>query len=336
MYEVELLKKMVAIPSVTGDENAMADFIACELDNYSEIRIEEVHGRKNVIAKKGSGKILLLGHMDTVPLGENWIHAQGQISGTRLYGRGSTDMKSGLAAMMAAFRNTECDAILAATVGEETDGCGSNEFNKTHKCEFGIVAEPTSLNLVIAEKGIIDFHLTTRGTSAHSSRPWEGENAIHTMAEAIRKISQMQFEPRNDLLGSSTIQVTIVEGGVAHNVIPDKCVATVNMRLIPEDAHLFEYVRSELSEYEIEKFHERPPYSIERNNKYVQMLHRISGGVFCGMHGATDASLIDTPCVIFGPGDLSLAHKIDEYVELSEVTRATSIFSEFLGKARDL
>ncbi|MFQ5891423.1 MAG: M20/M25/M40 family metallo-hydrolase [Candidatus Methanofastidiosia archaeon] len=177
MNLISLLQEMVKIESVTGNENELCYFLKEILEEFSEVELQKVKDRFNLIAMRGDAEILLLGHLDTVPIGEGWKFKQGEIVDKKLYGRGSSDMKAGLSAMIEAFRVSE-NVCFAAVVGEEGRGEGAEELNKSMRFKFGIVGEPTDLNLVIVEKGIVTFEVETWGKACHSSRPWDGVNAI--------------------------------------------------------------------------------------------------------------------------------------------------------------
>jgi acetylornithine deacetylase/succinyl-diaminopimelate desuccinylase family protein len=366
---VRILESLVRIPSVTGQEANIAAAVAqwCE-EAGLEVELRQVTaGRTNVLAHWNAGAatcLLLTGHMDTVPIGEGWTRDPfaAEISGGRLFGRGACDMKGGLAAMLSALfgarkRGSRLDrnVMLAAVVGEEEDSIGTRALVRSGiQAECAIVAEPTNLELVRSNRGLINFRLSVSGTSAHASSPELGRNAIVVAAdlvlelEALARRLEQQLHPT---LGKPNLTVGTIHGGTRPYVVPDSCVIEVDRRLNPGETP--EGALAEIAQASRKVRHRWPDVSIELTlgSEYlpfeVSEGHPLVGQVSAameasGLHArtgtwraASDAGFLvverGIPTVLFGPGNISLAaHRPDEFVDLAQVEVAAEVYWRML------
>lgn len=248
---------MVRIPSISGDEEKVALFLAGKMRGYGlEIMVDEVQPRRpnvyGVLRGKAGKPILMLnGHIDVVPPGEGWSDDpySGLLRADRVYGRGSADMKGPLASMIIAAKAlTKVDVelkgnlMITAVVAEEENQAGTKRVvDRKMKADFAVVGEPTQLNICIAHKGDVAYEITTSGKAAHASVLHEGINAIYKMKKVIDAIEKFGFElearKRHPLLGPSTISVGTIEGGTISAAVPAFCRIKVDRRLLPgEDA----------------------------------------------------------------------------------------------------
>jgi acetylornithine deacetylase/succinyl-diaminopimelate desuccinylase family protein len=374
---VELTRALVRSPSV-NPPGRTAECAAVVVSKFREEGIsadivEAKEGVCNVVARlpgKGEGKVLLLnGHIDVVPPGEGWTVDPfgGEIRGGKIYGRGTCDMKSGIASMMAAMigfkrSGAEFDGeILFMGVADEETGSDYGtlwllEKKIGKKADFAIVSEPTSLRIELGNRGLRWIDITVRGKASHAGRPHLGVNAIAYGAKLIEAIHSMKFATRNDAFEVPTpsISVTMIGGGAKVNIIPDRCDLAVDRRMMPGETT--EAVLLELKEVidpilamernlKIE-VNVRPgswdPYIISRDEPIVRTLidscREITGKEpgLGGKAACTDASHIfhrvGIPTVLFGPGDETLSHKVDECVSVEAVHQATDIFIAFFRK----
>ncbi len=235
-----------------GNEEAAAHFLGDHLA-HKGIAVEYLQvepDRAILLARlpgfERTGSVVLSGHLDVVPAQEpGWTYDPFTATqvGDRLIGRGTADMKGGLAAMAVAmialqrsgFR-PRADLVFVASVGEERGMVGARHLAASgvlQDCAFLVVGEPTGLDVCPAQRGILVFRLTVHGRTAHSSMPELGVSAVSYLARAITALETHQFAyQENELLGAPSVNVGVIEGGVAPNIVPDRCSATMSIRLV--------------------------------------------------------------------------------------------------------
>jgi acetylornithine deacetylase ArgE len=314
--------------------------------------------RDNIVARlerPGAERTLVLeAHQDTVPIDRMTIPPfSGAIEGNKLYGRGSCDIKGGMASMLACFARLarekpagRCNVIMACSVDEEHTMLGVRELAKRGlKADFAVVAEPTQLNIVHAHKGVVRWYLSTAGRSCHSSAPEQGVNAIYRMGHllaAIEKFAEQVRAGRPDpLLGPATLSVGRIEGGTSVNTVPDFCRIEVDRRLLPGETPsdalqgLLTHLRGALDfQVTVEPMGiEMPALSPQGSDEICKLLgaaidaERGSHKVHPVPYGTDAATLAAAgiPSVVFGPGDIARAHTCDEWVPIDEVEQAAQI-----------
>lgn len=364
-----LLGELVKIPSVNpdGTEAELARFIqSWSKENGLEATLDEkIPGRPNVYVTlrgaKRRPRLLFNGHLDVVPVGSGWRHEPfgAEIEGGRLYGRGATDMKAGLASALVAAKalldsgiELDGELVIDGVIDEEGPGRGTVQALKRGiPADFGVVCEPTRLEVVTASKGAVDFELKVTGKAAHSSTPEDGVNAIYKMnrvIDEIRRYSGTLAKKTHELVGHPTVSVDIIEGGVSTWIVPESCRIIVDRRTLPGESAeevskeirgLVEGMRKEDPGLVIDLRFTQKDASCEISPKervvgaFQKQCSRVLGrkvGV-AGLTGTTDARFMindyKIPTVIFGPGDLTLAHKPDEYVSLAEVHQAAEVYA---------
>jgi acetylornithine deacetylase len=315
--------------------------------------------RENIVARltvPGAKRTLMLeAHQDTVPIDGMIVEPFGAaIDGNKLYGRGSCDIKGGMAAMLSAFARLVrekpagcCNVIMACSVDEENTMLGVRELARREKADFAVVAEPTNLNIVHAHKGVVRWNVITEGRSCHSSAPEQGINAIYRMGTVLYGIERYAHHLRqttpDPLLGPATLSVGVIAGGVGVNTVPDRCRIEIDRRVVtgekPADApgQLLAYLRDQVGiDFPIEMTDPwiREPALSPKGSEEIQRLlgaaidsERGSHTVHAVPYGTDAATLAwaGIPSVIFGPGDIAQAHTKDEWVPLDEVEAAASI-----------
>jgi acetylornithine deacetylase/succinyl-diaminopimelate desuccinylase family protein len=250
-----LAQDIVRIPSVYGDEEKVALFLANKFKQWGfEVTVDEVLPRRpNVYAvlrgKSESPTLMYNGHMDVVPPGDGWTEDpySGLLRGGRLYGRGAADMKGPLASMMIAANalkraqvELKGDLVITAVVGEEENQKGTLQVaDRKMRADFAVVGEPTELKVCIAHKGDVTYEITTAGKAAHASVLHQGMNAIYKMRriiEAIEKFSvELEARRSHPLLGTATISVGTIEGGTISSAVPAFCKIMVDRRTLPDE-----------------------------------------------------------------------------------------------------
>ncbi|NCO36020.1 MAG: M20 family metallopeptidase [Armatimonadetes bacterium] len=321
---------------------------------------DNVVGR--VVGRDPSRHVLLEAHMDTMP-GDNMEFDAFSpfVKDGRLYGRGSCDTKGSLAAMLCAVKqvteggNPLCSITVLAAVDEEYQFTGVMHFVRNEDLTRpggiteAVVGEPTAREIIIAHKGCVRWILRTQGTAAHSSNPSNGVNAIYRMSRVVQALDQFNREELpvryapHSLLGGATLSVGTIAGGQVVNVVPDHCEIQVDRRLLPgedpeaamEEVAHYLLCRPEI-EFDLEHvtpfvrdvaMETSPCSAIVR--RFERACEKVYGeATVNGVPFGTDASKIAAkgiPAVVFGPGDIRLAHTSHEYVPLDEVRAAVEI-----------
>jgi len=366
---VELTKGLVRARSINppGNEKAAAEVVSGFLDDIGIKYVEQsVSGdRCNIIAtlkgRMGSRSLLLTGHLDVVPPGDEGLWSRDPFCGEevdgQIYGRGSTDAKGCLGAMLSSLEAIAGsgiellgDLVFAAVVGEETDGIGIKHLVRGSglRPDMALVGEPTQLRVGNAHKGIVRLRIDIKGEAAHASLPDKGLNAISGMAKVIVGLDDLATRLRSKE-GASTpsLVVSTITGGVKDNVVPPNCTITVDRRLIvgelPEGAEgeVIGVVRSALGDTPMRAYVERylsaPPAETPSDELIVrsaraavrEVLGKDMGlysfEAYCDMGPLVD--LAGTKAIILGPGSLVGSHVPNEVVSISEVEDAARIYS---------
>lgn len=364
-----VVERLVRIPSPTGAEQAAAEAFAgwCEEAGLAVTMQEVERGRFNVIATWRVGRrphLLLTGHLDTVPVGEGWTHDPfgAEITDGRLYGRGACDMKGGLAAMLGAIRDLARrgeepagDVTLAAVVGEEEDSAGMRALvARGIQADGAVLAEPTAMQLAIANRGLLNFKVLVKGASVHASSPALGHNAVTAAARIVLELESIGAglaRRSHDVFGPPSLTVGTIHGGTRPYVVPDRCEIEVDRRVNPGETA--EQVLGELEaaiartrrllpwlEADVVSGPDYLAFEIPQDHELVVRMaaamteaglpRRISP-----WRAASDAGLLvhgaGIPCVLFGPGDIEqAAHRPDEWLDLDDLDTAQRVFEHLL------
>ena len=359
MDPLPLLRALVSVDSVNpglvpGAAGEAAAAEVCRLamqDAGLEVVVENVRpGRPNVVGVldgRAPGPVLLLcGHLDTVGVEGMRDPFSPREDGGRLYGRGAQDMKSGVAAMIAAagvLRSSWSRGrlIVAAVVDEEYESLGAQALVQRWRADAAIVTEPTDLALAVAHKGFAWFDIVTRGKAAHGSRPAEGRDAILRMGRVLGALEQLDRElqrrPPVDLEGTGSLHASIIAGGRELSSYPDVCTLHMERRVTsaerPGDVaaeieRLLEDLRRVDPEFEahVELVTSRPAYRLDATHPLPATLQAVleeagREATPIGMSFWTDAAILaeaGIPTVLFGPGGAGL-HSLVEYVDIDDV-----------------
>jgi succinyl-diaminopimelate desuccinylase len=361
---VHYTQKLIAFDTINppGNELACAEFVAKTLEEHGfDVRLDRFEtNRANVIAKldgmrRDLAPLVFTGHLDTVPLGQaSWSEGPfgGEIKDGKLYGRGASDMKSGVAAMMAAAIDLaksprQRGITLLLTAGEET-GCTGAIHLVAHAHELlgrasaMIVGEPTENQFSTAHKGALYMRASTSGVTAHSSTPHLGDNAVYKIARAITKIEDYGFnEKPHPLLGTPTINVGKVKGGLNVNSVPDSAEFTIDIRTHALKSHqdFYEDIDAYLGDdVQLETFTDMPAVSTAPDDPFTLCVRLAVKDVLAdgyvesaeGLPFFTDASAFQPhfkcPTIILGPGELSVMHQTDEFVYVHRIHDAVEIY----------
>lgn len=338
---VSILKSLIGIPSISREEEAVADF----LQNYIE-SIGIVVNRKgnnlwclSPMFDLNKPTILLNSHIDTVKPVNGWkkqpftpIEEDG-----KLYGLGSNDAGASVVSLLQVFRQLSekeqnYNLIYLASCEEEVSGKNGIEsvLSSLPPISLGVVGEPTNMQPAIAEKGLMVLDVTAYGKAGHAARD-EGENAIYKVLEDITWFRDFRFEKESPLLGPVKMSVTQINAGTQHNVIPDKCTLVVDIRSneLYSNEEIFEIVKSNVkSEVNARSFRLNSS-QIAEDHPFVKKTIEL-GRVPFGSPTLSDQALMSFPTVKMGPGNSSRSHTADEYVMISEIDEAIGLYIDIL------
>ena len=351
---IELTKALVDIPSPSHHEEAIATAVEEALRGLDQSKVEVERYGNTVCARTNRGlktRVVLAGHIDTVPLADNVPHSMSE-DGTTMYGCGTVDMKSGMAVYLNAFaqlydaEELKHDLTVIAYEGEEvaTEFNGLGHLQKDHpewlQGDLALLGEPSGAMIEAGCQGTIRLRVTAQGTRAHSARAWLGSNAAHTLAPVMMNVAN--YQPRDVEIDGCTykegLNIVHLESGVATNTIPDEAWMFVNFRFAPDRtaeealAHMKEVIGE----------HENVSIDVDDiasaalpglGQPAARALVDAVGGNVRAKYGWTDVarfSEIGTPAVNFGPGDPGFAHKKDEQVLVEQITDVSHALLNYL------
>lgn len=339
---IELLKRLIQIPSLSRQEDKTADSIATFL-HAQGVSIERQGNNvwaHNKAFSAGKPTILLNSHHDTVRAKEDWTRDphEPSLEGDTLYGLGSNDAGGPLVSLIACFlhyyeqRDLPFNLIMAATAEEEISGANgiASILPLLGTIDLGIVGEPTQMQLAIAEKGLMVLDCYAKGKSGHAARN-EGVNAIYEAMPDIHWFQSYQFDSVSDFLGPVKMSVTQIEAGSQHNVVPDQCHFVVDVRT--------NELYSNEQAYEIINQHtncEVKPRSFRLNSSRLAPDHAIVrrgrklGRETYGSPTLSDQALMPFPTLKIGPGDSARSHTANEYILLSEIEAGITLYIQLL------
>ena len=381
-----LARRLVSIPSYGRDHDweagvarALEEFLARE--GLAVTRRPVVDGRSNLLAvlpgadPRGRPLLMLNGHMDTVPPSGSMRYPPfaAEVRDGRLWGRGAVDMKGALAALTVAFValhragfRPPRPIVLAAVIGEESGNlgtaalCAGRQADGHHEidadgppADAAIVGEPSALEIIPAHRGVDKCEIVVHGRAAHGSTPELGVNAIVLAARLIAaldvRLLEMWKAQRHPVLGDPGFNIGTIHGGIASNVVPDRCTFSFGKRWTPGDsperirADLEAVIAATIGAEHAEIVRDagfdaipRPPLDLAADHALVRALaetvETVSGrtariGRFQAFTDAAVLQAAGTPAVVFGPGDLALAHTDDEHVPVAALSEAARIYA---------
>ncbi|MGW9480652.1 succinyl-diaminopimelate desuccinylase [Saccharomonospora azurea] len=347
---VDLTAALVDIPSVSGDEAIIADAVESALREQAP-HLEVVRNGNAVLARTNLGRserIVFAGHLDTVPVNDNLPgHRTSSGEDEVLHGLGTVDMKGGdavflhLAATLAEPRHDvtfvfyDCEEVEA-----DRNGLGriERELPEWLRGDLAVVGEPSNAVVEAGCQGTLRAEIRLDGVRAHTARAWMGTNAIHALADPLRRLAE--YEARTVEIDGLTyregLQAVRVSGGVAGNVVPDEAVLAVNHRFAPDVSveQAEEHVRTVFDGYDITVVDRSPGALPGLSAPATAELVRAAGGEVAAKLGWTDVArfaALGMPAVNFGPGDPTLAHTRQEHVRTRDIRRVTEVLRTLLA-----
>ncbi len=342
---VGLLSHLISVPSVSREEAKVAD----EMAVFLHICGLSPHRSGNNLwllpkqMRPERPTLLLNAHLDTVRPTDGWQRDPftPSLEGDRLYGLGSNDCGGGLVALLQAFRllaeKESCpwNLIWLASCEEEVSGAGGIEsvLPLLPPIDAAIVGEPTGMQPAIAEKGLMVLDLVAHGKAGHAARN-EGVNAIYRALEDVERIRTHRFERVSPLLGEVKTSVTIIKAGTQHNVVPDRCEFTVDVRT--NECYTNTEILDEIAGFVFSDVRAR---STRLNSSSISPDHPlvrrciVLGGQPYGSPTLSDQALMPFPSFKLGPGDSARSHTADEFIKVSEIHHAIEFYRKLLSGA---
>lgn len=368
---IDLTTQLVQIPTENppGNEKAAVPFLKSTLSKmgFKTKTVLSPKGRWNLIAEKRWGKggptLIFNGHLDVVPAGDpspwNYPPFQGNLCRGRIYGRGASDMKGGIASFLHALSminrskvHLHQGVVILHLVSDEEShghqGMGYLTQKGGIKGDAALVGEPTDLHPVIAHKGALWLRISTLGKSAHSGKPHLGVNAIEKMMKLIHQLQSMPLEKEHPLLGKPTLTVGTIRGGTKINIVPDRCEIELDRRMLPNEKkediereikEILDSLRSQdpLFQYQLEEIDFAEPSEISPEEEIINVgleaIYRVTGEKLPlrAFSGFTDSRYYINQChiptLILGPGDTNQIHTRDESVEVEALVQAAQIYA---------
>lgn len=341
---VGLLKKLISTPSFSKEEDNTAEIIDTFLDSKGITTYSYLNNiwAKNKFFDENKPTIILNSHHDTVKPNKAYtldpftpIEKDG-----KLFGLGSNDAGGCLVSLIATFihyykqQNLKCNLVIAASAEEEISGHNGIEIllPRLPKIDFGIVGEPTLMNMAVAEKGLLVLDCTTHGKAGHAARE-EGENAIYKALKDIEWFRAYRYDKVSDLLGPMKMSVTIINAGSQHNVVPHECKFTVDVRV--NELYTFEEV---LDIIKSNVSCDVQPRSSRLRSTSIALDHPlIKAGIelertYYGSPTTSDKALMNFPTLKMGPGDSARSHTADEFIYLDEIRNGIELYIKLLDK----
>ncbi len=366
MDPITLLKKLISFQTINppGNEYELAVYIGGLLETlgFHNEYYEFAPKRTSLVSKFPGGlkdPICFTGHLDVVSLGEAfWTKDpfSGEIEGDKIFGRGTSDMKAGIAAMISMTESLlkENPALLKKimfifTAGEET--CCEGAYHMAGlqhvlgRAKALVVGEPTSNYPLIGHKGSVRFDITTFGKAAHASMPELGDNAVYKAAKAVQKLETFDFKTAaHPLIGKPTLSIGRISGGKNINVVPDRTCMGIDIRTIPGQTH--NHIKASLEsvlgpEVEVTLLEEAKSVASNPEDQWIKtvfsIMKKILGQTIEPKTASyfTDASVFHEalgapPCILLGPGEARMAHTTDEFCHISKIHEAVRAYLEIV------
>lgn len=343
---VQLLRQLIATPSFSKEEQDTASLIDTYLreKGVSTQRLKNNVWARNLHFDASKPTVLLNSHHDTVRPNQGYTRDPfaPDIFEGKLFGLGSNDAGGALVSLMAAFlffydkRELPFNLLYAATAEEEISGKDGIELilKELGKIDAALVGEPTQMQLAIAEKGLMVLDCVAHGKSGHAARE-EGENAFYKALDDVAWFRSYRFPEVSEFLGPVKMSVTVIQAGSQHNVVPDECRFTVDVRV--NECYTFEQV------LDIIRAHVRcdvKPRSLRMRSSIIPPEHPLTGAGLAlgrkayGSPTTSDKALMPFPALKIGPGDSARSHTADEYIFLKEIEEGIDFYIKLLSSFR--
>lgn len=341
---VELLKRLIATPRTSRDEAAAADILQRFMQETCQLPTQRDGNNLWSVAPgydAARPTLLLNAHIDTVRPVSAWVRDPftPTLEGDRLYGLGSNDDGASLVSLLQVFRilclrELPYNLIFLASAEEEVSGKGGIEhaLPLLPPIDVALVGEPTGMQPAVAEKGLMVLDVTAHGRAGHAARN-EGDNAIYHAMDDMQWFRQKQWERISPLLGPVKMTVTIVQAGTQHNVIPDQCTFTVDVRSNEcySNEELLSLITAEVKSEVKARSTRLNSSHIDAQHWLVQRAVKLGRTPF-GSPTLSDQALLSCPSLKMGPGDSRRSHTADEFICISEIEEAIRLYLQLLAE----
>ncbi len=342
---IALLQELIATPSVSRDEKAATDVLQQTMESYGLAP----HRKGNNLwvespdDANGRPTLLLNAHIDTVRPVSSWTKDPYTpiFEGDRLYGLGSNDCGGGLVTLLQLFRYLTrkpqpYHLLFLASAEEEVSGENGirSVLPLLPPVDVAIVGEPTGMQPAVAEKGLMVIDLTATGKSGHAARN-EGDNAIYKILDDLVWLRDYRFERVSELLGPTLMNVTVVNAGTQHNVVPDKCTAVVDIRTneLYSNEEVLRFIQSHVSCEAHARSTRLSSSHISMNHPIIKKCIELGMRPF-GSPTLSDQALMPFPSLKLGPGESSRSHTADEFILMSEIDHAFKTYIKLLDELK--
>jgi acetylornithine deacetylase len=341
---LQLLQQLISIPSFSKEEDRTADLIDQILQQHGVTTHRKLNNiwAWNKFFDAAKPTILLNSHHDTVKPNSGYTRDpyDAKIEDGKLYGLGSNDAGGCLVSLIAVFlyfydkEDLKYNFCLATTAEEEISGVNGLELiiPDLGKLDFGIVGEPTQMDLAIAERGLMVLDCVSHGKAGHAARE-EGDNAIYKALADIEWFRNFKFPKESEVFGPIKMSVTIINAGSQHNVVPATCTFTVDVRVTDayRNEEVLKMIRQHVSCEVKPRSIRLKPSSIDKNHPFVQAGVSL-GRTTYGSPTTSDQSLLDIPSIKVGPGDSARSHMADEFINVDEIGEGIELYIQMLSK----
>ena len=343
---IELLKNLIEIESISGNEQKLLAFLESELEKLFPKKVSNLD--QNLLVTLDSNNpgptILFCSHIDTVPVTSGWTKdpfkatLEGQIDGTKIFGLGANDALASVVSMIYAAdaqkNKIAKGKVLLCFVREEERGmdgfCAIEKLLPRY--DFGIFGEPTELNIGYCMRGSIHARVRVHGQSCHASRPWEGKNAIYELGRVLNALENLPLKD-NSPWGRATVEPTIVKGGTAENQLPDLIELTLDIRPTFEINN--EKILKMLSDLELDftvKTDRRKAMMCDKESPLVKAIQKVRPkSELYAFGGSCDMAFSTAPSIVMGPGQSKRSHSADEYIMVEELEDAVKTFANVIA-----
>lgn len=342
----KLLSELIAVPSFSGEEDKASSWMKKQLSGYG-IPVQEAGNNVWAVNKhfaEGKYTVLLNSHLDTVRPVDGWTKEPHQpvVEDGKLFGLGSNDAGGALICLLNVFirlreEDMPFNLIFCASAEEENSGKKGMEWVRDYlpKIDLVIVGEPTEMQLAVAEKGLLVIDAVAKGVAGHAARS-TGENAILKALADIQVLSGFQFPKVSDALGPVHINVTTINAGKQHNVIPDSCTFTIDVRLNECYSHqeVLETLQKEVKAELTPRSLRLKPSSIAMDHPLVKCAQELGMKTF-GSPTMSDQALMPWTSVKLGPGKSERSHTADEFIYLHELEEGAEGYYQLLKRFAD-
>ncbi|HDR68628.1 MAG TPA: M20/M25/M40 family metallo-hydrolase [Bacteroidaceae bacterium] len=339
---IDLFVKLLSIPALSGEESRRADL----LEKYFldlDIPVQRIHN--NLIAGDPDAgdkrkTLLLNSHLDTVPPSDDWLLDPyiPIVNGTKITGLGSNDAGASVIALIHAFeilRDKVEDAVrllLVLSAEEEISGQKgiSSIVGQLGHIDGVLIGEPTNMQVAVAERGLMVIDAVVKGRSGHAGRN-EGDNAIYKAISDISAIGKLKFERRSEWLPDPSVQVTLIESGKRHNVVPDSCNYTMDVRSNDQysNQELLDILNQTCQASLSPRSMRLKSSSLPEGHFFYQAIQQ-TGLVPFGSLTLSDMAVLPFPAVKMGPGHSSRSHSANEYVLIREIENGADVYTRFI------